>query len=50
MSWGFTKQAHWVDTVLCLTTGDNMRWIVSLVVIAAVVGAVYYFGYLPKWW
>jgi len=27
-----------------------MRWIVSIVVIAAVAAAVYYFGYMPKWW
>jgi hypothetical protein len=28
----------------------NMKWIVGIVVIAAVAGTVYYFGYLPKWW
>jgi hypothetical protein len=28
----------------------TMRWIVGVVVIAAVAAAVYYFGYMPKWW
>jgi hypothetical protein len=28
----------------------TMNWIVGIVVIAAVAVAVYYFGYMPKWW
>ena len=47
---GFTKRAYWIDTVVFQTRGMIMNWIVGIVVIAAVAAAVYYFGYMPRWW